>query len=134
MDLSGISIYQSRLVPDFWVYHVSAIPSRLGFIGTMAAVVQTARRLIFTSKHRLGHFPRVANAAKNSPVGCCSSGLSQDVQFSVTTSSRRLRGACALGQSLLPWHSATAAACLVSRLRIDENPLEGMLRSYVSPI
>ena len=43
---------------------------------------------------------------------------------------RRVHGVVAMGQSLMPWYSATASASLVSRLQIDGIPLEGMIYHY----
>ncbi|KAI5084445.1 hypothetical protein GOP47_0000614 [Adiantum capillus-veneris] len=88
----------------------------------MATGLRTAaRRVICITQHRASHLPgvpRAAQATRKPP----SHGHSQDIKL---ISQRRLRGAFGMGESLMPMHSATAAASLVSKLCNGNNLLEG---------
>eukprot|EP00250_Pteridium_aquilinum_P008940 c18324_g1_i1 orf=493-795(-) len=100
-------------------------------------MAMTAARRFFCATRRGGlHLPGMpkTGASRTSPLPHCSPGLSQDFKLSFSSSPRRLRGAFGMGESLMPRHSATAAASLVSKLCNGDTPLEGRLEGYLSPI
>ncbi|KAH7296904.1 hypothetical protein KP509_26G044300 [Ceratopteris richardii] len=91
------------------------------------------RRVLSIAKSRGDYLQGLQQTLRgvNAPLSRRSRAFLQDFELS---SQRRLRGHFAMGESLMPMHSATAAASLVSKLQSGNEPLEGMFEGYLSPI